>query len=85
MHATKPSCSIASPADALQRGVEIRDIDQRHDADTAGKLLVAQRLTTLSVTLNISDAKRLLLFIALGKYQQVRRQVKTGYLRSASG
>src|SRR2546429_1658972 len=80
----QPASWFENPSYALKGGLKIRNIDQRHDTDTACKLTVAQRISTLCVSLNIHNAQRLLLFIASCERQQVRCQVKSGDLCSAS-
>src|SRR5258708_4134037 len=80
----KPASWLENPPYALKGSLKIRNIYQRHDADTACKLTVAKLLSALCVSLNIHNSQRLLLFIALCERQQVRCQVKTGDLRSAS-
>jgi hypothetical protein len=40
----KPASWLENPSDALKGGLQIRNVDQRHDTDTAGKLMVAKRL-----------------------------------------
>jgi len=65
-------------------GRAISNIDQRHDTDTVAKLTVAQPISTPGVSLNIHNSQRLLLFRASCERQQVRRQIKTGDLRSPS-
>src|SRR5229473_7715809 len=73
----QPASWFENPSDALKGGLKIRNIDQRHDTDTAGKLTVAKLLSTLCVSLNIHNSQRLLLFIASCECQKVRCQVKT--------
>jgi hypothetical protein len=80
----QPASWFENPSYARKGGLEIRNIYQRHDTDTAGKLAIAKLLGTLSVSLNIHNSQWLLLFIALCEGQQVRCQVKAGDLRSAS-
>src|SRR5260370_6416724 len=79
----QPASWFENPSDALKGGLKIRNIDQSHDTDTAGKLTVAQPISTLSVSLHIHNSQWLLLLIALCECQQVRCQVKTSDLRSA--
>jgi len=80
----QPASWFENPSDALKGGLQISNSDQRQDTDTAGKLPVAKLLSTLCVSLHIHNSQWHLLFIALCECQQVRRQVKTGDLRSAS-
>src|SRR5258706_7034415 len=80
----QPASWFENPSYALKGGLKIRNIDQSHDTDTACKLTVAQWISALSVSLNIHNSQRLLLFIASCERQQVRRQVETSDLCSAS-
>src|SRR5947209_5917710 len=80
----KPASWLENPSYALKSCLQIRNIYQCHDTDTARKLTVAQRISALSVSLNIHNSQRPLLFIASCECQQVWCQVKTGDLRSAS-
>src|SRR5258708_12064963 len=73
----QPASWLENPSYALKGALQIRNIDQRHDTDTAGKLTVAKLLSTLSVSLHIHNAHWLLLFIASCERPQVLCQVKT--------
>src|SRR5260221_1156485 len=80
----QPASWLENPSYALKGGSKISNIDQRHDTDTAGKLAVAKLLSALCISLNIHNSQWLLLFIASCERQQVRCQIKTRDLRSAS-
>src|SRR5258708_28166855 len=80
----QPASWLENPSYALKGGLQIRNIDQRHDTDTAGKLTVAKLFSTLSVSLHIHNAQWLLLFLASRERQQLRSQVNAGELCSAS-
>src|SRR5258708_9229993 len=80
----QPASWLENPSYALKGGLQIRNIDQRHDTDTAGKLAVAKLLSTLSVSLHIHNAQWLLLFIASCVRHQVRCQVQARDLCPAS-
>src|SRR5215472_8655632 len=80
----QPASRLENPSDALKGRLQISNCDQRQDTDTAGKLMVLQRLSTLCICLHIDNSQWLPLFIALCERQQVRRQIETSDLCSAS-
>src|SRR5947207_4746596 len=65
----QPASWLENPSDALKGGSNISNRAESHDTDAASKLVVAKRLSTLSVSLNIHNAQRLLLFRALCQCQ----------------
>src|SRR5258708_23219589 len=81
----KPASWFENPSYALKGCLQVGNIYECHDADTACKLTAAQRISALSVSLNIHNSQRLLLFVALCECQQIRCQVNANNLRSASG
>ena len=81
----QPTAWLENPSDALKGGLQISNVHQRHDTDTAGKLTVARWLSALGASLHIHHAGQPLLFIASCERRQVRCQVKTSNLHSAPG
>src|SRR5712692_10743154 len=79
----KPAARLQNASYSLKDRVKINNIGQRHDADTACKLAVAQRLSTLGISVEIHNPQWLLLFIASSEGQQVRCQIKASDLRPA--
>ena len=61
----KPTSWLENSSDALKGGLQIRNIDQRDDTDTASKLTVAKLLSPFSISLHIHNSQWFLLFIAL--------------------
>jgi len=60
----KPASRLENPSYSLKDRLEVRDIYQSHDTDTASKTAVAQLISALSISLKIENTQPLLLFIA---------------------